>query len=112
LLEAALDDERFAGPVNAVAPEQIRHGDFMQAAARAAGGAALAAIPAALLRAIAGEMSALFLDSQRVVARGAGALGFSFRYPSIEMAANALCGRPHEVSLDGGDARTYPPASA
>jgi uncharacterized protein (TIGR01777 family) len=92
LIEAAIDDDRLSGPVNAVAPHEMRHGDVMRAAAAALGGRLLVQVPAPLLRAGLGEMAHLFLDSQRAVPRAAAAVGFSFVYPTIESAARDLLG--------------------
>jgi hypothetical protein len=81
----ALDQETLAGPLNATAPEPVRHTELM---------ATIAAtlhrplwpvrIPAPLLRAVLGELAELFVDGQRVVPERLRALGFEFRYPTID----------------------------
>ena len=88
----ALDQETLAGPINATAPEPVRHAELMSAIA-----AALhrplwpVRIPAPLLRAALGELAELFVDGQRVVPERLRALGFAFRYPTIGAAlAEAL----------------------
>jgi uncharacterized protein (TIGR01777 family) len=93
LIEAALEDGRLAGPINAVAPQETRHGEVMRAAAEIAGCKLLIPAPAFALRLALGEMSALFLDSQRVIPRAAGAAGFQFKFATIEAAARDLMGR-------------------
>jgi NAD dependent epimerase/dehydratase family enzyme len=60
--------------------------------ARVGGARATLAAPAWALRLGLGEMAHLFLDSQRVSARGALAAGFVFRFPDIESAAADLLG--------------------
>lgn len=83
----ALDQETLAGPLNATAPEPVRHAELMQAIA-----ATLhrplwpVRIPAGLLRAGLGELAELFVDGQRVVPQRLRALGFEFRYPTIAAA--------------------------
>jgi uncharacterized protein len=88
----ALDQETLAGPLNATAPEPVRHAELMKTIA-----ATLrrplwpVSIPAPLLRALLGELAELFVDGQRVVPERLRALGFVFRYPTIDAAlAEAL----------------------
>jgi uncharacterized protein len=78
MILAAIDDVRWQGPVNAVAPEPARHADFQRALARTLRRALFLRVPAVVLRALLGEMSSLFLFSQRVVPATALALGFAF----------------------------------
>lgn len=92
LIEAAMLDEGVNGVVNAVAPQQTRHGDVVAAMAQVGGAWATLAAPAWALRLALGEMAHLFLDSQRVSARGALAAGYVFRFPDIQSAAADLLG--------------------
>lgn len=92
LIEAAMLDEGMNGAINAVAPEETRHGDVVAAMARVSGGWATLSAPAWALRLGLGEMAHLLLDSQRVSARGALAAGYVFRFPGIESAAVDLLG--------------------
>ena len=94
LVEAALFDERLSGPVNAVAPMETTHGEVIRCRGRCAGLQARLLVHARAwaLRFGLGEMAHLFLDSQRVIPRAAGAAGFVFRYPTIEGAATDLLG--------------------
>jgi len=87
MIIAAIDDERWSGPVNAVAPEPSRHAEFQRALARALGRPLLLRAPAFALRVLMGEMSSLLLFSQRVVPERAKALGFAF---DIHWVADAL----------------------
>lgn len=90
-VEFALDRDELAGPVNVAAPEEVRHGDVM----RAIGGRGLVMpIPATLLRLGLGEMSELFLASQRVRPQRLQAAGFRFNYPDIKTACRDLTGKP------------------
>ena len=90
VLDAALTDARYAGPINAVAPEPARQADILSAALNAHGGGVCVHAPEALVRAGLGEMSAIFLDSQRVEAHAAQRLGFRYRFETIEAAAADL----------------------
>lgn len=92
LIEAAMLDGRVNGVINAVAPQETRHGEVIAAMARARGAWATLAAPAWALRLGLGEMAHLFLDSQRVSARGALAAGYAFRFPDIDGAAADLLG--------------------
>jgi NAD dependent epimerase/dehydratase family enzyme len=49
-------------------------------------------IPAPLLRAALGELAELFVDGQRVVPERLRALGFEFRYPTIDAALEQALG--------------------
>ncbi len=94
MIVTALDDDRWHGPINAVAPEPIRHADFQRALARTLHRPMLFRIPAWALRAGLGEMSSIFLHSQRVVPAVASSLGFTF---DVHWAADAIelqLGRP------------------
>lgn len=87
MLLAAIDDPLWHGAINATAPEPIRHGDFQGALARVFGRPLFLQVPAWLLRSLLGEMSSIFLFSQRVVPARAQALGFTF---DVHFAADAL----------------------
>jgi uncharacterized protein (TIGR01777 family) len=88
---AALADERFAGPVNVVAPNPVRNVDFTRGLASAVRRPALFPAPAFMLRIALGELAdALLLASQRVQPEKLGAAGFEFRYPDLEPALRAI----------------------
>jgi hypothetical protein len=94
MIVTALDDDRWQGPINAVAPEPARHADFQRALARTLHRPMLFRIPAWMLRACLGEMSSIFLNSQRVAPATASSLGFTF---DVHYAADAIelaLGRP------------------
>ena len=99
-----LDEARLAGPFNATAPAPVRHAELMTAIA-----AALKRplwpirIPARLLRAAVGEVAELFVDGQRVTPDRLLALGFKFRYATIDAALRTTLCRPASAaaSLSG-----------
>jgi uncharacterized protein (TIGR01777 family) len=99
LIEKAMLDPRMSGGLNAVAPTPTRHGDVIAALAAARGGAVQFAAPVWALKLLLGEMSALFLDSQRLAPDGANAAGFVFEFPDIKTAAADLLGPPHAATM-------------
>jgi hypothetical protein len=87
MLLAAVDDPLWHGAINATAPEPVRQVDFQRALARTLRRPLILRAPGWLLRVMLGEMSSLFLFSQRVVPARAQALGFTF---DVHFAADAL----------------------
>ena len=90
LLLAALDDARYAGPVNATAPAPVTMKEFAATLGRVLHRPAFAPAPAFAIRAAMGEMAALVLDGQRAIPAKASALGFRFRFPALEPALRDL----------------------
>ena len=83
----ALDQETLAGPLNATAPNPVRHAELMAAiAAKLHRPLWPVRIPARLLRAGLGELAELFVDGQRVTPDRLLALKFTFRYATIDAA--------------------------
>ncbi len=89
LIHTAVDDARFRGPINAVAPEPVRNAELTRELAQVLRRPALLPVPGvavhALLREVAGEL----LGSRRVVPAGLLALGFRFKYPRLATALAA-----------------------
>jgi len=91
LYTAAIDDARYSGPFNAVAPRAVRNGEFSHALGRALHRPSFAPVPALALRALYGEMAAIITASQNVAPARAGELGFAHRHPELDEAlADAL----------------------
>jgi uncharacterized protein (TIGR01777 family) len=85
----ALEDESLRGPVNAVAPEELRQRQAADAFARVLHRPAALPAPSPLLRLALGEQADLLLHGQR--ARSEKLNGFAFAYPTLESAlAEAL----------------------
>lgn len=89
---AALDDERYVGPVNAVAPVPVRNRELARVLAKAVGNPALAVpVPAFALKLALGEMSHAVLDSTRVSARKlTDDLSFDYAFPTAGAALGDL----------------------
>lgn len=90
ILRLALEDARASGPMNATAPDPVRNRDLARALGRVLRRPSLLAAPAFAVRAALGEMAEVVLASQRVVPQRALALGYRFRWPSLEPALRDL----------------------
>jgi uncharacterized protein (TIGR01777 family) len=94
VVELAIGLEGLAGPVNAVAPGPVTNREFTRTLGRVLGRPTLVPLPAAVVRALFGEMGqTLLLDSARVLPRRLERAGFTFRYPDVEGALRAVLGR-------------------
>lgn len=107
LIVAAIDDERFMGAINAVAPDVLTSRMFARALGRALRRPALLPTPAMALRAIFGEASVVLLASQRVEPQAARRLGFVWEFPSLDAALRDIVG-----GESVGISRVEPPAVA
>ena len=86
LIATAIEDERYAGRVNAVAPDVVTSTRFARALGRALRRPAILPTPSVALRAIFGDAAIVLLASQRVEPAAARRLGFVWELPSIEAA--------------------------
>jgi len=93
IIIAALEDERWSGPVNATAPEPVPNRDFTRALGRALHRPTLMPIPGVALRALYGEMAEILTTGARVVPAKALVLGYEFRQPHLEGALRSALGR-------------------
>lgn len=95
MIETALQDSRWRGPVNACAPQPARNADFTRALGRALHRPAVLPVPAFALRLLFGEGGAVLLASQRLRPAAAERLGYRFRHPELAAALQELLtGRP------------------
>jgi uncharacterized protein len=83
IIIAAIEDERWSGPVNATAPEPVRNRDFSKALGSALGRPSWLPVPGAALRMLYGEMAEIVTSGARVVPAKALVLGYSFRHPAL-----------------------------
>jgi hypothetical protein len=97
----AVTDPALAGPVNAVAPEPARSGQYARALGHVLGRPALIPVPAAGPRLLLGTEGAreLAAASQRVRPAALAATGHPFRYPGLAGALRHVLGR--EPALAG-----------
>ena len=83
---AALDDPRFDGPINAVAPQAVQNVTLSKALGRALHRPALIPVPAAGMRLLFGRMASVVTDSQNASPARALELGFRFAHPELDEA--------------------------
>jgi uncharacterized protein (TIGR01777 family) len=89
LMLAALEDERWTGPVNATAPEPVSNRQFAKALGAALGRPAFMPVPGLALRLLYGEMAGIVTSGARVVPAKALVLGYEFRHARLEEALPA-----------------------
>ncbi len=92
LLVAAIADDRWEGPVNATSPAPVTMREFAGTLGRVLHRPSFAPAPTFAIRAAMGEMAALVLDGQKALPAKATALGFRFRYESLEPALRQILG--------------------
>jgi uncharacterized protein len=80
---AALDDERWRGPVNVVSPNAVTNKEFSKALGKALHRPAVAPVPGFALKLLYGEMSQIVLTGVNMVPRRAQELGYAFRHPEV-----------------------------
>ena len=91
-LRFLIETEGVLGPFNLTAPLPLSNRDFARALGRATRRPAFMPVPASVLRLVFGEMSAVLLEGQRVLPRRLLALGFRFRFPTLDGALRDLLG--------------------
>ena len=90
---AALDDERWTGPINATAPGPVSNRDFSRALGRTVRRPALLPLPRGALRLRYGEMAQIVTGGARVVPAKPLVLGYKFRHPRLEEALRSALAR-------------------
>ena len=86
IIARAFDDKNLSGVYNVVAPDALPQAEFAHKVGKILKRPVWLDIPAAPVRAIAGEMAQLFFDGQRVVPSRLTQAGYTFRYPTVESA--------------------------
>jgi hypothetical protein len=86
LIATAVQDDRYTGAVNAVAPDLVTSRTFARALGRALRRPAFLPTATLALRAIFGEAAVVVLASQRVEPAAARRLGFVWQSPSLDAA--------------------------
>ena len=89
---AALEGERWVGPVNATAPTPVDNGEFSRALGRALHRPAVLPVPGLALKALYGEMAQIVTTGARVVPAKPLMLGYSFRHPELDEALRSALG--------------------
>lgn len=92
-LQYALEDERFTGAVNFVAPEPVTNKEFTKALAAEVGKPAFLPVPGLFLKCLPGGLGReAFLASQRVEPYKLRRAGFQFEFPEIGAAIHHVLG--------------------
>lgn len=86
IIERLLSDDSLSGAFNASAPHPVTNMGFTHALSRALGRPAILPLPAKALELGLGEMSTLLLEGARMVPARLSAAGFTFDYPTLDMA--------------------------
>lgn len=86
IMRVSLEDARYSGPINAVAPHPVTNAELTRALGRALSRPAILRAPPFALKLAFGEGSRPILDSTRVLPRALERLGFAFRFPALEEA--------------------------
>lgn len=93
LIAFVLENGVLQGPVNAAAPNPVRNRDFAAALGRVLRRPAVVPAPAFLLRWGLGEMSSMLLTGQRAIPAAAVQAGYTFRFPTLELALREIYAR-------------------
>jgi uncharacterized protein (TIGR01777 family) len=86
MILAAIDDDRWTGPINATAPEPVSNRDFSRALGSALGRPSRLPVPGAALRLLYGEMAEIVTTGARVVPAKPLVLGYEFSHPRLNEA--------------------------
>jgi len=92
MIDFILGDDEIEGPVNAVAPQELRCSEFARTLGRVLSRPAVMPMPAFAARIALGEMAdSLLLASQRIRPRVLEVIGYEFKSPTLDHAIrNAL----------------------
>ena len=83
---AAIDNTKFAGPINASAPNPVTNKQFAKALGRALSRPAVAPVPGFTIKLMYGEMAQIVLTGVRMVPGRAEELGYEFKHPDLDEA--------------------------
>ncbi|MGD1056797.1 MAG: TIGR01777 family oxidoreductase [Solirubrobacteraceae bacterium] len=86
MMLAALDDERWSGPINATAPEPVTNREFSKVLGSVLGRPSLLPVPGFALRAMYGDMAEIVTGGARVMPAKPLVLGYQFTHPQLHEA--------------------------
>jgi uncharacterized protein (TIGR01777 family) len=94
LVRWILATNHVSGPLNVTAPAPVTNAEFARVLGLVLGRPSLMPTPAFALQLVLGELAdALILGGQRVMPTRAQALGYEFKYPTLEPALREIYGR-------------------
>ncbi len=83
LILKAIEDQAVEGPINAVAPEQVRNKDFTRVLGELLGKPVRMRMPGFLLKTLMGEIGKAMIFSQKVSCKKVLELGYRFKFPEL-----------------------------
>jgi hypothetical protein len=86
----AVEDEKFTGLFNLVAPEKISNADFSKTFAKILGRPLFLRIPEFILRVFLGEVSVLLIKSPVIEPSALKNVGFDYKFPTLESALKQI----------------------
>lgn len=89
MMLAALEDERWHGPINGTAPEPVSNREFSKVLGRVLRRPSLLPVPGLALRALYGQMAEIVTTGARVMPAKPLVLGYEFAHPQLEPALRA-----------------------
>jgi uncharacterized protein (TIGR01777 family) len=89
---AALDDERWSGPINGTAPEPVTNREFSRALGHVLHRPSLLPVPGFALGLLYGEMAEIVTTGTRVMPAKPLVLGYDFRHPELYEALRSALG--------------------
>jgi uncharacterized protein (TIGR01777 family) len=92
LMLAAMDDERWSGPINATAPEPVTNAELSSELGRVLGRPVFLPVPGLALRMLYGEMAEIVTTGARVVPAKPLVLGYDFLHPRLPEALRSAIG--------------------
>ena len=90
LFAFAVRENHVFGPLNATSPQPIRNVDFAKTLGTALGRPSVVPTPGLAIRMMYGEMAQVVLASQRVVPEATQRAGYTFQYPELRDALEAI----------------------
>src|SRR5262249_48879092 len=97
LIVFAIEKTSLSGAINAVAPGPVTHREFMRSLGRCFGRQVRFVVPGKALAFALGDLSSLFLASQRVLPMAAAQRNFQFRFGTLDAALADLFNRGNQV---------------
>ena len=99
MIATALEDERVVGPINVVGPEPVPNREMAKAFGRVLRRPAVVPVPRLALLAIFGKAADVLTAGQRAYPDKMQALGFEFRFKTLEQTLRALLNN-RDVDID------------
>lgn len=90
LISFSLENDKITGALNATTEQPVTNKAFSMVLAQTLKRPCFFPVPEIAVKTLLGEMSSLLLSSQKVLPKKATSLGFSFQYPDLRKALEAI----------------------